>query len=246
MSKAEGEEVKDRPELVVDDPEDYSQNTRIQQILKERQWVMQSTHDIKIDPRLSREEKERAIYNDIWTYIADLEPLKDLYPACEGYWTGNEADLADNDTQLSNIGEIDYVKRARAKRAAIRRHEMKGVRFSVSNTGIDILNIQPSGRTIGGLSDFVELNEAEEVTIEYRQQPSAYNTDPEKKRTVFEVSVPIEISRNALRMANLYLADIGLTATPGEEETDAVGRYSDLMEHGPPEGDPASVRGDDD
>jgi len=239
---ANGEIADEKPDLVVEDPEDYSQQQRIQQILKSRDWVRESLLDIELNPHLGSDEKESAKFKVVRNYIADLEPLRNMYPSCEAYWTG---DFEDED-ETFDIGEIDYERRARQKRGALRRHEFKGVKHSVGNMGIDILEIEPKKGEIDGLADYISLPAQQTVRIEYRQEPNAYNTDPTEKFTRIGVPVPASVSNRAFRCANMYVADIGLSATPGAEVEDAVGRYADLMEHGPPEGDAASVRGDED
>lgn len=241
MSKTENEE---KTLKHIEDPEQYTQRKRIEEILESRRAVRRETRQAELRDDISQDRRNVAAFVAVRNYVCNLETLRQHYESSEHYWEPSKG--ADEIGDLS-IGTIDFRQHANARRNVLRRRETHGTQYKYQDKDIEILGVEPVKITVKGLADFINLNQILSTTVEYQMEAGIYESKPTTKTTTIKIPVPREITDRGFRLANRYISSIGVEMEPEDEAVpDAVGRYEDLMEHGPPEGDPASVRGEGD
>lgn len=192
----DSEEVKDPNELV--------QRRRLEQILERRKQIGDIATRLEVRNK-KPEETKKVLAVAIRSYIRDLEGLRQHYPAHEDRWEENELGTVEvgnvlTEEKLRNYSSVET-----------KYNEEKGPSY-FDGCKMEVLNMEPKEVTLYGLDDFLYYSPRIGVEVKWRNESDRYTREYEFDRTI-PLVLPHHIMDKAFRTANLYLSDIGLTAT---------------------------------
>jgi hypothetical protein len=189
----ETEEVRDPNELV--------QRRRLEQILYLREEIREIATELEAGSGNPR-KKKKALAVSIRSYVRDIEELRQHYPKHEPRWTEEEIGTIDTRRNISQNLLRSY--------SSVEGREIGPGYFKGSE--MEIQDISPQKFTVFGLNDFLKVSPELTVEVKWRSKPDVYTQEFEFERYI-SIQLPHHILDKTYRTANLYLSDIGLTAT---------------------------------
>jgi hypothetical protein len=193
---SENEEVKDPNELV--------QRRRLEQILERRKKIGDIATKLEVRDK-KPEETKKVLAVAIRSYIRDLEGLRQHYPAYEDRWEEDELGTIEvgktiTEEKLRNYSSVET-----------KYTEDKGPSY-FNGCKMEVLRVEPEEVTLYGLNDFLSCSPEIGVKVKWRNGSDMYTQGHQFNRTI-PLVLPHHVMDKAFRTANLYLSDIGLTAT---------------------------------
>ncbi len=215
----------------VDDPSNYSQTRRLQQIYDARKDVTEKLSEIEAQRRSGRISNYLAsslLRSKLESYLMELEPLYNNYKQkAKYYWdkpTQKERKKIRQKARQQNNGELDTKEVEEIVENHIqKRYNFLGrMRVPTPITDQEIKDIElvshnqqpPLELEFWGLSSI--LNTDSPIRATYRLKvKNIRNTEIQTKTK--ECEIDISILKNAYRIAGSFLSDIGVDLDPEKE-----------------------------
>lgn len=105
------------------------------------------------------------------------------------------------------------------------------------------VNMVTTAVEINGLQEYI--NAPEEFTDEWIEETESTVGGTVQERRSKSYQMPIEVSERAFRVLNYFWSSMGMDIELEVQQRDAGFDYSDILEEGPPPGDPAHVGNED-
>lgn len=210
----------------VADPEEYSQQRRLKAIHDARERVIDTrdrVEEARILQNFDNDDARKLVRRAVENYILEVEPLL-TDPEIEtvvDYWNGEDVQLG----QMALHPPSDFNALLKDDRVFLPKGSSRP---------------EPVGVTFYGVKSILEAGRPVTATFEmtYQQKHHGIQT---VSRTVGK-EIPLQILENAYRTVNRFLREVDIDASLDDDAEDAGFEYDDIVENGPPAGDPASER----
>lgn len=211
----------------VEDPEQYSRKQRIKQIHEARERVPQTrgrATRLNLEHQIRDEDVLTAIRRAVEDYIMEVRPLLSEHENGSYYWEDCE------------LGTIQLAPLASPPADAVPVRELDGTRLEMAQDAL--ARRPPNAVPVTGLSSITNLpNPIRRYTAAKvdPRQGAPYTVYREQR-----ARVPEHVLMEAYAAVNDFIRDADLDLQ-FKQSDDAEYDYSDLLENGPPDSDPASA-----